>query len=89
MSDYGNIRIQIFTPEGNFLRIIGHDTGSCFGIAMDTNGMVYASDVSNGHVAVLTPEGQFVTSFGSLAVSLAVDNNGVVYVCSKKKITVF
>ena len=89
VADYRNIRIQIFTPEGNFLRIIGHDTGSCFGIAVDTNGMVYASDVSNRRVAVLTPEGQFVTSFGSVNVGLAVDNNGVVYVCSKNEIIVF
>ena len=51
--------------------------------------MVYVSDTSYKHVSVLTPEGQFVTLFGSVSQGLAVDNNGVVYVCSKNEIVVF
>ena len=52
--------------------------------------MVYASEWDNHRVSVFTSEGVFVTSFGSHGdgpgqfkqpYRLAVDNNGVVYVC--------
>ena len=57
---------------------------------MDTNDIVYVSEIYNGRVSVFTCEGQFVTSFGikgrgpgefNYPVGLAVDNCGVVYVC--------
>ena len=89
MAEYLNARIQIFTSDGKFLRMIGgrgQGIKSSVGVVVDASGMVYVSDTS---VSVFTPEGQFVTSFGSRSQGLAVDNNGVVYVCSKNKIIVF
>ena len=60
------------------------------GIAVDTNGMVYVSELGNHRISVFTSEGHYVTSFGEkgkgqgqfkFPSGLAVDNNGVVYVC--------
>ena len=61
-------------------------------LAVDTSGMVYVSEVGSHRVSVFTSEGQFVTSFGRWGEvpgefkyphGLAVDNNGVVYVCNR------
>lgn len=72
-----NHRIQVFTADGIFLRMIRHETElvkpSC--VAIDnTTGMVHVSEgnylklpeIFNipHHVAVFTSEGYFVTSFG-------------------------
>ena len=56
--------------------------------------MVYVSEQDNHRISMFTTEGQFVTSFGREGAGpgefnrpqgLAVDNNGVVYVCDSKK----
>ncbi len=74
VADRINHRIQVFTAEGKFLRVIAagaagrHGGGGKeqswypFGVAVDSSGRVYVSD---NHVSVFTLEGQFVTSFGS------------------------
>ena len=62
------------------------------GIALDVQDKVYVSD-DNNRISVFTSGGQFVTSFGSKGgrpgefnnpCGLAVDSNGVVYVCDFK-----
>ena len=90
--DWENHRIQVFTAEGVFLRILGEYgrgrgklfTPNC--IAIDPSDMVYVSDRAGvkSHVSVFTSEGRFVTLFGSKldwSVGLAVGASGVVYVC--------
>ena len=89
-------RVQVFTAEGEFLRMFGgrgEGRGELkypSGITVDTNDLVYVSEYHNHHVSVFTSEGQFVTSFGKKGsgpgefkypCGLAVDNSGVVYVC--------
>ena len=93
VADCWNHRIQVFTAEGNFLMRFGRRgrvRGELYephGIAVDTSGMVYVSEGGNYRVSVFTSEGHYVTSFGSgpgqfkLPIDLAVDSNGVVYVC--------
>ena len=56
-------------------------------VAIDSNDMVYVSELSNRRVSVFTSEGQFVTSFGEFQrpSGLAVDTSGVVYVCDFAK----
>ena len=54
------------------------------GVAIDASGTVYVSEEGNFQVSVFTSGGDFVTSFGEGLVppeGLAVDDNGVVYVC--------
>ena len=67
VADYYNFRIQIFTSQGKFLRMISQGIGDLWTpirIAVDPNGMVYVSDASQRVVSVFTSEGRFVTSFG-------------------------
>ena len=64
------------------------------------DGLLYVGEEGNYRVSVFTLEGQFVTSFGSegtgpgqfqLPCGIAVDSNGVVYVCDRinKNVQVF
>ena len=94
VADTANNRIQVFTAEGKFLRMFGKSGNgrgelNCpAGIALDpSNKHLYVSELKNHRVSVFTCEGQFVTSFGTDVArfdpcGLAVDNCGVVYVCS-------
>ena len=93
VADSMNYRIQVFTSKGKFLRMFGsHREGDGelnypIGITLDAQGKVYVSKKNNHSISVFTSEGQFVTSFGSGRPGkldprgLAVDSNGVVYVC--------
>jgi DNA-binding beta-propeller fold protein YncE len=88
-------RIQVFTAEGEFLRVFGGqglELDYPVGLAIDTNDdMVYVSEGDKHRVSVFTSEGRFVTSFGRKGKGpgefmhprgLAV-NCGVVYVCDR------
>ena len=88
MADSNNHRIQVFTTEGEFLRMFGQKgrgRGELYwpsNIALDpSNSHVFISDRGNQRVSVFTVEGQFVTLLdcGFCPVGLAVDNCGVVY----------
>ena len=92
--------IQVFTPEGQLLRVFGKQgrgSGKLTfprGITIDTNDVVYVSEgPSNHRVSVFTSEGQFLTSFGGYGTELgkfifpdglAVDSSGFVYVCDNE-----
>ena len=103
VADSGNNRIQIFTAEGKFLRMFGRDSNELsqlicpVGIALDpSNNHLYISEQSNCHVSVFTCEGQLVTIIGADVAGLdpcglAVDNDGIVYVCDcrNKSIRIF
>ena len=95
VADTGNYRIQVFTAEGKFLRMFGRrgqgkgELDNPISIAVH-DGLLYVGEGWNGRVSVFTLEGQFVTSFGSKGTGpgqfcwscgLAVNSNGVVYVC--------
>ncbi len=72
VADSGNHRIQVFTAEGDFFKMLG--SGGCgggrgelcmpFGVTIDTSDRIYISEKMNHRVSVFTLEGQFVTSFG-------------------------
>ena len=94
--DRGKHCIQVFTAEGQFLRMFSRhsqDEGVVddpMGIAIDASGIVYVSEYDNNCISVFTSEGHFVSSFGSYGggsgdfrhpVGLAVDNSGTLYVC--------
>ena len=91
-----NIRcIQVFTTEGQFLRVfckLSAELRGLLDIATDYNDHVYVTDESN-RVYVFTSRGELVTSFGKkgrgkggfdLPVGVTVDSSGVVYVCDHR-----
>ena len=95
VADAGNHRVQVFTSTSiSMFGSFGVDGGRLkfpAGIALDED-KVYVSEfeLCNDHVSVFTSDGLFVTSFGdhgkglgefSNPRGLAVDSNGVVYVC--------
>ena len=61
MSDRGNDRIQVFDPQGRFLRkwgIRGSGDGEFIqpqGLAIDSYGDVYVSDQGNHRILVFKP----------------------------------
>ena len=69
ITDCSNNRIQVFTPEGKFLREIkATPKGSvpnAFGIAIDSSDNVYVSERDNHCVDIFNSRGEFFTSFGS------------------------
>ncbi len=70
IADSYNHRIQVFTPEGQYLRKFGSEgsgrgqlsTPSSIAIDKDT---VYVTDYGNDRVSVFTTTGQFLHSFGT------------------------
>ena len=91
VTELHNRRIQVFTVEGKFIRMFGRHGHIPFYVAVDSRGMVYASEHKSHFVSAFTTEGQYAMSFGKRGVApgafeapygLAVDNNGVVYVCN-------
>ena len=98
VADTWNNRIQIFTAEGKFLMMFGRfgrgraELDRPVGVAIDASGTVYVSEGGNSRVSVFTSGGHFETSFGEglgPPDRLAVDDNGVVYVCYKNSVVLF
>lgn len=94
VADCGNRRIQVFTPEGEFLKYFGMPSKGKGkvpgGIAVDCNDLVYITEWDNHCVSVYTSKDQFVTSFGKSGnglgefnrpIGIAVDRCGFIYVC--------
>ena len=91
VADRGNHRIQVFTAEGTFLEMFGRgqlDRPNY--VAVSNSVSVYVT--SWRCVSVFTPHGHLLCSsgnYGSIPRGVAVDNNGVVYVCYDDCIRVF
>ena len=79
-------RIQVFTPEGVYLRQFGKrgQIAPPVSIAIDSQNVVYVSDFSSGPVIkMFTTSGEFIKSFGSFylgVTGLAVDKNRTLYI---------
>ena len=96
VTDVDNLRIQKFSPDGNFVAQFGNGSGpgqlkSPRSITIDTagTGLVYVSDGDN-RVSVFTIDGVFVSSFGRKGSNidqfnrprgLALNKDGLLYVC--------
>lgn len=78
LSDTWNHRIQVFTPDGNFVRMWGTfgqgDKPDSFwgprALAFDSKGRLYIADTGNKRIAVFNTDGTFVTQFGSAGMEL-------------------
>ena len=94
ITDFHNNRVQVFTPEGKFLREIKvTPKGSVqrpYAIAIDSSDNVYVSERDHPCVDIFNSRGEFLTSFGSRGTregqfdsvcGLHIDRNDRVLVC--------
>jgi len=71
VADHYNHRIQVFTPEGQYLRMFGSE-GAGPGQLRDPTGVaidgdrVCVTEVGNHHVSVFNTEGKFLKSYGCM-----------------------
>ncbi len=89
VADTWNSRIQVLSPEGEWLAEM---TGGLFGprgVAVDARGRVYVSDTGNGRVVRFSPDGKVETEWGRSGpdrgrlrnpMGIAVDSGGMVWV---------
>lgn len=70
VSDTGNFRVQVITPQGEFVRSIGKaGTGlgnfaRPKGVAVDRQGQIYVVDAAFNNVQVFRPDGRLLVFFG-------------------------
>ena len=73
VSDRSNIRVQVYQPNGDALRMSGSGGGKPdqfggggpIGLAVDANSALYASDVSGARIMVFDATGKFSNYFGA------------------------
>jgi sugar lactone lactonase YvrE len=72
VADYYNERMQMFTPEGEFVKMWGGTYGEAdgefkkpHGVAVDSDGNVYVSERSGLRIQKFDSEGNFITKWGS------------------------
>ena len=69
--DGGNFRVQVFQPDGTFVRVFGGigRQGGQFSrpkeVATDIEGNIYIVDTAFGNFQIFTPEGKLLLSVGS------------------------
>jgi DNA-binding beta-propeller fold protein YncE len=72
-----NFRVQIFTPNGKFIKTfgeIGNLPGNFYrpkGIGLDSEGHIYVSDASFSNVQIFDQDGRLLLSFGAFGSGLA------------------
>jgi DNA-binding beta-propeller fold protein YncE len=70
VADYGNHRIQLFTPEGEFIKQFGREGAgpgefrNVTGIALDKYDNIYACDLGNNRIQVFDKNGNFKFAWG-------------------------
>ena len=106
MADTKGYCVQVFTAEGKFLRKFGKEGSGVgelnfpSGVSIDSDNIVYVTELYNDRVSMFTSEGKFLRSFGTKGEGpeqfynprgIAVDRDGLVYVSygSNKSILIF
>ena len=86
MNQGPSVYTRRFGKKGEGNEKLDHPTG----IAVDSNDVVYVTELGNNRVSVFTNKGEFIKTFGALGAGpgqfkgpsgIAVDKNGTIYVC--------
>ena len=95
VSDTDNHRIQVFTPDGCYLRQFGKEgsgpgeLNGPIGICIDSADIVYVGEFHNQRISVLTTDGEWIKCFGCEGsgpgqfdgvFGMTVEHSGVLYV---------
>jgi len=95
VSDSLNFRVQMFSPEGKFLRMFGRegDQAGYFsrprGVASDSDGNIYVVDALFDNIQIFDNQGRLLMAFGShgrgygefwLPTGIFIDRNDMIYV---------
>ncbi|ULQ55960.1 NHL repeat-containing protein [Flavihumibacter rivuli] len=89
VSDYGNNRIQVLSPEGVFQRQFGNELYYPRGIAFDNNGNLFIANSAVNNIQKYSPNEILISSWGTTGTgpgqfnymrAIACDRNGNVYV---------
>ncbi len=95
ITDSGNYRVQVISPEGTFISAFGSEGSGNgqftypLGIAADTAGNVYVGDVSGNRIQKFDAAGSWLTGWGapgtgngqfSMVGGVASDADGMIYV---------
>ena len=95
VSDSLNFRVQVFSPEGQFLFTFGHmgDVPGTFsrpkGVASDSDGNIYVVDGLFDNVQIFDKRGHLLMAFGEhgmeygdfwLPTGIYIDNNDLIYI---------
>ena len=95
VSDTGIHRIQVFTPDGCYLRQFGEEgsgpgeLNGPIGICIDSADIVFVGELHNQRISVLTTDGEWIKCFGCEGsgpgqfdgvFGMTVDHSGVLYV---------
>ncbi|MBS4022701.1 MAG: 6-bladed beta-propeller [Dethiobacter sp.] len=96
ISDTGNDRIQVYTPDGDLVRTLAVDSQLVTnprGLVFGARGELYVVSKLNNEVVILDNSGNFAGSFGddifNLPNGIAVDRKGRVYVTDHISVVVF
>jgi sugar lactone lactonase YvrE len=96
VAEYSNHRVQIFSPEGDFVGFIGSEgseIGQLYhpvGVVLNSSNYLFVSEEGNGRVQIFSPTGEFFgflgntggeTNFGSPC-NIDVDSKDNIYVCA-------
>jgi sugar lactone lactonase YvrE len=91
IGDSNNRRVQVYTPEGSFRRIIPTE-GTPRGLAMDSEDRLYVANVLTHQVDIYSTVGQRLATFGESGIGpgqfqypedVAIDANGRIYVTDR------
>lgn len=89
VADTWNSRIQVLSPEGDWLAEMAGGLFGPRGVAVDARGRVYVSDTGNGRVVRFSPDGKVETEWGRSGpdkgrlnnpMGIAVESGGMVWV---------
>ena len=87
--------MSVFTPSGEYIRHIGGRQGrnegeldQPWGVAIDSNNVMYVSEWKNNWISMFTQDGEFIQCFCTESklgnfhgpFGLALDNNGKLYI---------
>ena len=65
VSEYEGNRLQIFDPQGNFVRIVGWAVQDSLASLCDSDDNILVADLSNNRIQVFHPNGNHVKTIGT------------------------